>query len=95
MYERCEGAAAEIMFLCGFSSPKHVFQTLKNCNSFSSSPYLFVHISPLSTSLPHSLWVQSRTILSTHKIRLLIFASWHLRGVAFQEGDLWETLSPT
>ena len=71
-----------------FPSPQLVFQTLKNYN------FLFkvtlTYSSPLSTSL-----CLTRTILSTHKIRLLIFASWHLSSSAFQEGDLWETLSST
>lgn len=101
--ERCGAVAAEFMFLCCFSSPQRVFQTPKNCNflfkvtqSFSShSHFLFVYISPLSICLSLSRWAQSRTLLSTHKIRLLMFAFWHLSSAAFQEGDLWETLSPT
>ncbi len=101
--ERCGVAAAEIMFARSFSSPQLVFQTLKNCNflfkvtqpfsshSLPSSSYT----SPLCPPPSLSRWVQSRTILSTHKICLLIFASWHVSSTAFQEGDLWETLSPT
>lgn len=92
MRKRFKAAAAEAMFLCSFASPQLVFQTLKNCN------FLFKVTKPFSShsffpSLAH--WVQSRTILSTHKIRLLIFASWHLSCAAFQEGELWEMLSPT
>lgn len=96
--ERFDVVAAEISSLCSFSHHRGAFQTLKNyycllkvTQLFSS--HSFFSVSMLSTSLSH--WVQSRTILSTPEVCLLIFASWHLSSAAFQEGDLWETLSST
>lgn len=91
--------AVEITILCDFASSQRVFQTLQHkCNFLfkvtEPSFLLFcTHLPPLP--LPLTYWVQSRTILSTHKVRLLIFAYWPLDSAAFQESELWEMLSPT
>lgn len=92
--------AAEIIFLWSFSSSKFVFQTLSfsfqgYSDLFPSQSFFFsTHITSVHPS-PLSRWVQSRTILSTHKIKYVclylpfgISAVLHSRRVTYGKHGL-------